>query len=205
MERRNNYEIAARQAEALFLNYDQEAVIRSFGLKADDDFIYLDFVSRPYRITRKTGALERGPVWTRAGFEEVLSVYDALCYSGKPPVPSGEWVLTGALRGAAAGPSALDSAERAAWLAEHYPVFADACRALGGVETSGGDAAFLVPVFGSFSTLLRLWLPDDEFPAQLQFLWDSGALRFVHYETIFYIMGHVLNRLEEEAARLDSI
>ena len=170
MERRNNYEIAARQAEALFLNYDQEAVIRSFGLKADDDFIYLDFVSRPYRITRKTGALERGPVWTRAGFEEVLSVYDALCYSGKPPVPSGEWVLTGALRGAAAGPSALDSAERAAWLAEHYPVFA-----------------------------------DDEFPAQLQFLWDSGALRFVHYETIFYIMGHVLNRLEEEAARLDSI
>ena len=146
MERRNNYELAARQAETLFLNYDQQAVIQSFSLEADADYIYLDFVAKPYRITRRTGALERGPVWTRAGFEEVLSVYDILCHSGK-------------------------------------------------------DLAFVIPVFGSFSTLLRLWLPDDEFPAQLQFLWDQNALSFVHYETIFYIMIHVINRLEEEISQ----
>ena len=59
----------------------------------------------------------------------------------------------------------------------------------------------MIPVFGSFSTLLRLWLPDDEFPAQLQFLWDQNALSFVHYETIFYIMIHVINRLEEEISQ----
>ena len=35
MERRNNYELAARQAETLFLNYDQQAVIQSFSLEAD--------------------------------------------------------------------------------------------------------------------------------------------------------------------------
>lgn len=201
MERRNNYELAARQAEALFLNYDQQAVIQSFSLASDEDYIYLDFVSKPYRIARRTGALERGPVWTRAGFEEVLSVYDALCHSGKPPVLTGEWLLTGSLRGAAAGPSALESPERAAWLAENLEHFPAACRALGGTEGPGGDMAFVIPVFGSFSTLLRLWLPDDEFPAQLQFLWDKSALSFVHYETIFYIMIHVFNRLAEEAAQ----
>ena len=198
MERRNNYELAARQAEALFLNYDQEGVIRSFALEADADYIYLEFVAKPYRIIRRTGALERGPDWTRAGFEEVLSVYDALCYSGKPPVLSGEWLLTGSLRGQAAGPSALESPERAAWLAENLDRLPDACRALGGREGTGGDFAFVVPVFGSFSALLRLWLPDEEFPSQLQFLWDKNALSFVHYETIFYMMIHILNRLEEE-------
>lgn len=198
MERRNNYELAARQAETLFLNYDQEAVINSFGLNANMDYIYLDFVAKPYRIVRATGALERGPVWTRAGFEEVLSVYDALCHSGKPPVLTGEWLLTGSLRGAAAGPSALESPERVAWLAENHEHIPTACRALGGIEGSGGDVAFVIPVFGSFSTLVRLWLPDDEFPAQLQFLWDKNALAFVHYETIFYMMGHILDRLEEE-------
>ena len=193
MERRNNYELAARQAETLFLNYDQQAVIQSFSLEADADYIYLDFVAKPYRITRRTGALERGPVWTRAGFEEVLSVYDILCHSGKPPVLTGEWLLTGSLRGAASGPSALESPERAAWLAKNLD--------LGGIDGPGGDLAFVIPVFGSFSTLLRLWLPDDEFPAQLQFLWDQNALSFVHYETIFYIMIHVINRLEEEISQ----
>lgn len=202
MERRNNYELAARQAEKLFLNYDQEAVIRNFSLKSNETYIYLDFVAKPYRITRETGALERGPVWTRAGFEEVLSIYDALCHSGKPPVLTGEWLLTGSLRGSAAGPSALDSPERAAWLAENFKYLPDACHALGGVEGTGGDLAFIIPVFGPFSTLLRLWLPDEEFPAQLQFLWDKNALTFVFYETIFYIMSHVLTRLEEEVSQM---
>lgn len=202
MERRNNYELAARQAERLFLNYDQNTVIQSFGLKADESFLYLDFAAKPYRIHRQTGALERGPVWTRAGFEEVLSIYDALCLSGKPPVLSGEWLLTGSLRGSASGPSALESPERVARLAENVTLLPDACRALGGVEGPGGDLAFIIPIFASFSTLIRLWLPDDEFPAQLQFLWDRNALSFVHYETIFYMMGHVLNRLEEEIARI---
>ena len=201
MERRNNYELAALQAETLFLNYDQQAVIQSFSLEADTDYIYLDFVAKPYRITRRTGALERGPVWTRAGFEEVLSVYDILCHSGKPPVLTGEWLLTGSLRGAASGPSALESPERAAWLAKNLDRIPAACRALGGIDGPGGDLAFVIPVFGSFSTLLRLWLPDDEFPAQLQFLWDQNALSFVHYETIFYIMIHVINRLEEEISQ----
>lgn len=204
MERRNNYDLAARQAEALFLNYDQEAVIRNFGLEADGEYIYLEFVAKPYRIERKTGALERGPEWARAGFEEVLSVYDALCHSGKPPILTGEWLLTGSLRGAASGPSALESPERVAWLAENFDRIPAACRALKGVEGTGGDAAFIITVFGTFSTLIRLWLPDDEFPAQLQFLWDKNALEFVHYETIFYMMAHVLNRLEEEISALNS-
>ncbi len=138
MERRNNYELAARQAETLFLNYDQQAVIQSFSLEADADYIYLDFVAKPYRITRRTGALERGPVWTRAGFEEVLSVYDILCHSGKPPVLTGEWLLTGSLRGAASGPSALESPERAAWLAKNLDRIPAACRALGGIDGPGG-------------------------------------------------------------------
>ena len=38
---------------------------------------------------------------------------------------------------------------------------------------------------------------DYEFPASLQLLWDTNTLDFVHYETTYYIAGHLLSRLRE--------
>ncbi len=197
LEQWDNYDIAARRAEALFLNYDQEALIRAFALKADKDHLYLDLLARPFRIDRRTGALERGPDWTRAGFNETLSIFDALCLSQRPFAPSGSWQITGSLRGTAAGPASLETPGLAEQLTKDPAHLASACRALGGKEAAGGDLAFELPLLLGFSTLLRVWLADEEFPAQLQFFWDANALSFVHYETIFYLMGHVIDRLKE--------
>jgi len=203
MERWNNYDRAARQAERLFLGYDQEALIRAFSLSADGSYLYVRFVARPYRIDRRSGAVERGPDWSRAGFEEVLSIFDALCHSGRPPAPHGAWVLTGSLHGAASGPSTFDESQTAARLARAIGLLPEVCRALDGTEAGGGDFACEIPVIAGFSALFRLWLPDDEFPAQVQFLWSENALAFLHYETIFYVQIHLMRRLEEELSRLE--
>ena len=38
---------------------------------------------------------------------------------------------------------------------------------------------------------------DDEFPAQLQFLWDRNSMRYLTYETSFYTHRAILDRLLE--------
>lgn len=32
----------------------------------------------------------------------------------------------------------------------------------------------------------------------LKFMWDENILDYVHYETIYFMMSHVIKRLEEE-------
>lgn len=57
-ERRDNYQIMFERTRALFLKYDQEKMIERFQLDADERYLYLTFVARPYRIERATGAME---------------------------------------------------------------------------------------------------------------------------------------------------
>ena len=57
-EKRDNYKIMFERTRALFLKYDQEKMIERFQLDADERYMYLTFVARPYRIERATGAME---------------------------------------------------------------------------------------------------------------------------------------------------
>ena len=45
--------------------------------------------------------------------------------------------------------------------------------------------------------LLRFWSADEEFPAQLQLLWDRNTCRYLRYETTFYLSGEILRRLRD--------
>ena len=57
-EKRDNYQIMFERTRASFLKYDQEKMIERFQLNADERYLYLTFVARPYRIERATGAME---------------------------------------------------------------------------------------------------------------------------------------------------
>ena len=59
MTRKNNYLIQAQQAKARFLTYDQEKLIRKFGLKSDAQYLYIDLLCKPYRLNRVSGDLQR--------------------------------------------------------------------------------------------------------------------------------------------------
>ena len=72
---------------------------------------------------------------------------------------------------------------------------------LGGTPTDGpGDFSAVLPVLPFFPVLLRFWEADEEFPAQLQLLWDRNTCRYLRYETTFYLSGEILRRLRESAA-----
>lgn len=203
MERIGNYEIRKQEAQKYFLTFDQQALIEKFSLEHDGTYLYTEFVGRTYRIHRENGTVERSDdgfaTTAGAGFEEVLSIFDLLCHGTEDPRPCGEWALLNSLPGK---PRAMGVGTDL-W-AKHVSVFAEdtagycaACRSLGGIPADFGDIGFEIPIFRRLSVVLKFYEADDEFPAQLSVFWDKKSLEYLYYETAFYVMGHLMNRIEE--------
>ena len=204
---RDNYAKAALDARELFLRYDQEKMIRTFGLEADAAYLYIRFFDGRYRIERQTAAVERqapdGQYTGPCGFNEVMSIYDALCYPKGAPQLSGRWCTAASLPGTAHA-SLLERrmCERQESLFDRrQAAFARACRAMGAQPVPMGDLGFRFEAFPFLPLVLRFYASDEEFPPQLSVLWDSHVLDFVHYETIYYIAGYLLGRLAEAVER----
>ena len=64
-----------------------------------------------------------------------------------------------------------------------------------------GDVAYQLELFLFLPVVLRFWESDDEFPASLQVLVDRNILEYMHYETVMFAIGHLLQRVEEEMER----
>ena len=54
----SNYDLQVDMAKKIFLEYDQELLIRKFSLDADDRWIFLLYLNTPCRISRTTGSVE---------------------------------------------------------------------------------------------------------------------------------------------------
>lgn len=199
MERKNNYAIQAHSAKQLFLQYDQEALIRKLGLKHDDSFLYVSFFGEPYRISRRTGDMESfdGNIWLDGNsFGEVMSILDLVCGSKDDRHPSGK-MLSMESFGLQFHQNLTERANPTAqYFDEHLEIFRAACLALGGVKLAQGDAGFLFRIFEDLPVAVILWRGDDEFPAGLRYLWDENALQYIRYETMYYAVGHLLDRIK---------
>ncbi len=51
--------------------------------------------------------------------------------------------------------------------------------------------------FSFLPVILQFWEGDEEFPANLKFMFDENILQYIHYETIFYLLEHVTGRIQE--------
>lgn len=201
MERRDNYAITAARVRQLFAEYDQQALARKVGAKLDGEYFYVDFLSERYRIHRLTGDISRfhGDAWVEANsFGEVLTLMDLICDSREDRHPTGNWRN---MRDFGQGFHQQLLEQRDPWaerFQEQPEMFAKACEALGGEKYPLGDVAYALPVFGDLRVLIQLWFGDEEFPAQLRYLWDENALQYLKYETMFYAIPLVLKRIQEQ-------
>lgn len=201
MERRDNYAITAARVRQLFAEYDQQALARKVGAKLDGEYFYVDFLSERYRIHRLTGDISRfhGDAWVEANsFGEVLTLMDLICDSREDRHPTGNWRN---MRDFGHGFHQQLLEQRDPWaerFQEQPEMFAKACEALGGEKYPLGDVAYAIPVFGDLRMLIQLWFGDEEFPAQLRYLWDENALQYLKYETMYYAVPLVLKRVQEQ-------
>ena len=60
------------------------------------------------------------------------------------------------------------------------------------------DVGYKLPVFQELSVILQFWSSDDEFEPELKFLCDQNIMSFMKYETMMFMLSHLINRLCEE-------
>lgn len=192
----NNYDKVAEDSKKNFLQWNQEEIITKTKVKADDNYIYLNFCSCPYRVNRKTGSvqcLENSQSLYEAGYNEVMGIFDFLCYSKTGAVPAGRWLTPAALTRYVGSSSSTLFPQEAVFLDENIEALSCILRKYQRFPT--GDVSCILPVFDSLGVVLQFWRSDEEFPPSINFLWDANTLDFLHFETAMFIQCHWLAKL----------
>ena len=207
MEKKNipsNYDLQVDIGRRIFLEYDQDTIIRKFALDADEQWIYLTYLNTPCRISRANGKIDEltERIWTECrNFSTVMTIYDLLCYHKgniAPPLYH-QWCTVGTFVVTGVTETGTFTKKAAALFDGHLEELKAACMKLGGTmekRMAGADVTCRIPVTPFFPVLLQFWESDDEFPPKLQLMWDRNANSFLHLETTFYLQGDLFERLK---------
>ena len=200
----DNYAIQLEQARRLFLTCDQTAMIRRLGLEQDGDSIFVDFLHRRWRISRREGRVYDAATGEAAGFRVCMSIYDYLGRTSPAPVFSGRKCTVNSL-----GRHIHPGVDESSLFSRYAPVFdrefdsfCGVCLKMGARPFPIGDAAFVFTVFPGLEAALQLWRADDEFPAGLILLWDENTLDALRYETLWFIARELLEQIEGKMGQI---
>lgn len=207
-KRESNYEIMKHQMQAEFLKYDQERMIRKLDLYADETYIFIRFFSQQYRIDRDTGVVwrvrEDSGQLEEADYNEAMTLYDVLCYSKDDCRPSYEYInmkSLSAIKGGSLSPGTGFFAKAEQSFDQKGNTLAKACEMLGGQKAGKGDVAYEIPMFDFLFCRLQFWNSDEEFEPSLQIFLDKNILDYMHYETVWFAVGHLVRNLEKLLGR----
>lgn len=183
--RQSNYDQVIENWRLKFLEMDQEELIRKFQLEADEEFLYIIYFSKRFRIDRKTGFItEDGK---SPGFDTVMNIYNTFYYSAAHPVASGNLVAFRQVKRV----YPFEAAYRRTIIFRLQELFAGkteelrkACEALGGTLLPQGDVGYVLPVFPFLNIAVLFWDKDEEFEAQANMLFDSEITEFIHEENV---------------------
>lgn len=201
---RSNYDSQVDIGRKIFLEYDQDRLISKFQLQADAQWIYLNYLNTPFRISRASGQIDElcEHVWTECrSFGTVMTIYDLLCYHQgvNPPALFHQWCTVGNFIVTGVQNTGTFTKKYAALFDGRLAELKAACEKFGGVPEAGkakADVTYRIPVTPFFPVLLQFWEGDEEFPPKLQLMWDRNADSFLHFETTFYLQGDLLERLK---------
>lgn len=183
--RQSNYDQVIENWRLKFLEMDQEELIRKFQLEADEEFLYIIYFSKRFRIDRKNGFItEDGK---SPGFDTVMNIYNTFYYSAAHPVASGNLVAFRQVKRV----YPFEAAYRRTIIFRLQKLFAGkteelrkACEALGGTLLPQGDVGYVLPVFPFLNIAVLFWDKDEEFEAQANMLFDSEITEFMHEENV---------------------
>ena len=183
--RQSNYDQVIENWRLKFLEMDQEELIRKFQLEADEEFLYIIYFSKRFRIDRKNGFItEDGK---SPGFDPVMNIYNTFYYSAAHPVASGNLVAFRQVKRV----YPFEAAYRRTIISRLQELFAGkteelrkACEVLGGTLLPQGDVGYVLPVFPFLNIAVLFWDKDEEFEAQANMLFDSEITEFMHEENV---------------------
>lgn len=199
----DNYDLQVDMGKRIFLDYDQQLLIRKFRLESDEQYIYLTYLNTPCRISRKDGGIEEyiRDQWRECrAYSTVMTIYDLLCYHKGESAPklSGQWCAVGSFVVTGVTNTDTFTKKYAAEFDGRLEKLRAAVQSLGGVllaPMAGADLTCEFQVTPFFPVRLQFWEGDEEFEPKLLLLWDRNTDKFLHFETTFYLQGDLLNRL----------
>lgn len=160
-------------------------------------------MGRKYRISRSTGRA----AWseddflteTEAGYNEAMTIYDVLCYSKEDCTPAGEFCPVNMLKGTVRtmGGSQSFFQKSADQFAGKADLLQTALLKLGEAIDLKGDAAAQIDIFDFLPVTVQYWDADEEFPAVLKLMVDENIQDFMHFETVMFMLSHVVCRIRE--------
>ena len=195
----SNYEKMAASARTLFLEKDQAGMIARWNLKHDERWLYVRYFSESMRIDRQTGVVEAmGSYPPKDYVNETMALFDLLTLAETRPHASGRWASVSVLGGiiGAGHDRTLSHEPIAAKFSGKTDALKTACERLNGMPLGKADVGYDIPVFEDFHIWFQFWEADDEFPANIKYLFDENALRYMHYETLWYVMNALADRLD---------
>lgn len=207
-ERISNYDKFKMDALARFLTYDQEKLIQRLNLQADEEYIYVPFCGRDYRIGRQSPSMEyvssfpgKCCLWKEANSNAVLTICDLLCHTADPIFLSGTVTTLEGLNRVKGGSTTIlgdgfyGNVEK--FFDGKTSELAKVCEMLEGVPMGKGDVAYKIPLFENISLQISFYESDDEFPAKLTFFLDQDICKYLFYETLWYMIILVMEVLME--------
>ena len=199
MVRRDNYLIQAGLAKARFLTYDQEKLIRKFSLASDADYLYVNLLCQPYRISRSTGNLQKreGAAWLDGNsYEEVMTLLDLLCDSRDDRRLAGTFQSMQTFGMQFHQNLLEDARDPFAEIIDANPTLLHrAAAALGAEALSGADMGYAFELFDGLKIGLLFWHGDEEFSPRVRYLWDSNARQYIRYETMYFAVSLLRRRI----------
>ena len=180
--RQSNYDQVIENWRLKFLEMDQEELIRKFQLEADEEFLYIIYFSKRFRIDRKNGFItEDGK---SPGFDTVMNIYNTFYYSAAHPVASGNLVAFRQVKRV----YPFEAAYRRTIISRLQELFAgkteELRKACEGTLLPQGDVGYVLPVFPFLNIAVLFWDKDEEFEAQANMLFDSEITEFMHEENV---------------------
>ena len=199
-DRPSNYDLMAEDARRRFAAMDTEEVSRRTGVPVTEGCFRMILLGREYAVSASDGSVRKAD-GSPAGHTVSMILYDLLGYAREGAGPSGDYTQVQNLSGAVtaskyAGQGMHD--RQAARMDGKDGLLKAACERLSGVPWGKGDVSCLLPLYGDLRFVFSFWDSDDEFPASATILFDSNSLQYMHYETLWYCIGHIFSRLEEE-------
>lgn len=194
-------EALCEQWHQQFAEYDPERIAGILHLDYDESYVYLTYFDTSYRLRLKDGQLEketdRG--WTQElYFNESMAIYHVLKYTVDTPRISGVWVPNDALDRVVSRnhrlPDPLLTPFAKAW-AGHCRELSAACEKAGGKRLDKGDVAWQFSAFPFLEVQLVFWDQDEDFPAQVQVLFDEWVTDYMHFETSGCVVADLLEKI----------
>lgn len=186
-----------------FAGYDPSRIAKILDLTADEQYLYLTYFQKPYRLNLISGHLEKqvDEKWEeRLFFNETMAIYHLLWYTVDHPLLSGEWVAGHVLDGAVSRSGNMSDPLLTPFAKKfegQIRILDEICSGMGGMKLKKGDLSYEFEAFPQIKLRMIFWDSDEDFPAQVQILVDKRVTDFIHFETVGCLVSDLFEMIEK--------